>query len=46
MPAKPKWTRRRTYRRICDEIEALQAKAKAQPFKKPLSTQLFAYHVG
>jgi hypothetical protein len=46
MASKPKWTRRRTYQRIRKEIQALEAKAKAQRFKKPLSTQLFAYHVG
>jgi hypothetical protein len=46
MPSKPKWTRRKTYQRIRNEIQALEAKAKAQRFKKPLSTQLFAYHVG
>ena len=46
MPSKPKWTRRRTYQRIRNEIQALEAKAKAQRFKKPLSSQLFAYHVG
>jgi len=27
MPSKPKWTRRRTYQRICNEIQALEAKA-------------------
>jgi hypothetical protein len=46
IPSKPKWTRRRTYQRIRNEIQALEAKAKAQRFKKPLSSQLFAYHVG
>jgi hypothetical protein len=34
------------YQRIRNEIQALEAKAKAQRFKKPLSSQLFAYHVG
>jgi hypothetical protein len=46
MPSKPKWTRRKTYRRIRNEIQALEAQAKTRRFKKPLSTQLFAYHVG
>jgi hypothetical protein len=45
MPSKPKWTRRRTYQRVRNEIEALEATAKTRRFRKPLSTQLFAYHV-
>jgi transcriptional regulator with XRE-family HTH domain len=45
LPAKPKWTRRRTYQRITQQIRALEAKAKTQRFRKPLSTQLFAYHI-
>jgi len=45
MPAKPKWTRRRTYQRIRNEIQALEVKAKTRRFRKPLSTQLFAYHL-
>jgi hypothetical protein len=44
IPAKPKWTRRRTYQRIRNEIQALEAKAKTRRFRTPLSTQLFAYH--
>jgi hypothetical protein len=46
LPPKPKWTRRKTYQRIRNEIQALEAKAKTQCFKKPLSSQLFAYHIG
>src|SRR5262245_22826583 len=45
MPSKPKWTRRRTYQRIRNEIEALETTAKRRRFRKPLSTQLFGYHV-
>jgi hypothetical protein len=45
LPAKPKWQRRRTYQRIRNEIQALEAKAKTQRFRKPLTTQLFAYHI-
>jgi len=45
IPSKPKWTRRRTYQRIRNEIQALEAKARTRRFRKPLSTQLFAYHV-
>src|SRR5262249_60493855 len=32
LPPKPKWTRRRTYLRICNEIQALEAKAKTQRY--------------
>jgi hypothetical protein len=46
MPPKPKWTRRRTYQRIRNEIQALEAKAKTRRFKKPLGSQFFAYHIG
>jgi len=45
MPSKPKWTGRRTYQHIRHEIQALEAKAKPRRFRKPISTQLFAYHV-
>jgi hypothetical protein len=45
-PPKPKWTRRRTYQRIRNEIQALEADAKTRRFRKPMATQLFAYHVG
>ena len=45
LPLKPKWTRRRTYQRLRSEIQALEAKAKNRRFKKPIATQLFAYHV-
>src|SRR5262249_51446223 len=44
-PPKPKWMRR-TYQRIRNEIQALEAQAKTRRFRKPLSRQLFAYHVG
>src|SRR5262245_47732317 len=46
MPAKPKWTRRRTYQRISNEIQALEAKAKTRRFCRPIPTQVFAYHIG
>jgi len=46
MPPKPKWTHRRTYQRIRNEIQALEAKAKTRRFKKSLSSQVFAYRVG
>ena len=44
-PPKPKWTRHRTYQRIRNEIQALEVKAKTRRFRKPLSTQVFAYHL-
>jgi hypothetical protein len=34
------------YQRIRDEIQALEAKAKTQRFRKLIATQLFAYHIG
>ena len=46
LPPKPKWTRKKTYQRIRSEIQALETKAKKQRFKKPINSQLFAYHVG
>src|SRR5262245_31112071 len=46
MPSKPKWTRRRTYQHILNEIQVLEATAKTRRFRKPIATQLFAYHVG
>src|SRR5215831_13328540 len=45
MPSKPKWTRRRTYQRIRNEIQALEAKAKQTRFRKQIDTRTFAYHV-
>jgi len=44
LPTKPKWQRQRTYRRITNEIQVLEAKAKTQHYRKPISSQLFAYH--
>jgi len=46
MPSKPKWTHRRTYQRIRNEIQALEAKTRRRRFKSPLSSQLFVYHLG
>jgi len=45
LPPKPKWTHRRTYQRIRNEIQALEAKVRTTQFKRPLNSQLFAYHV-
>src|SRR5262245_27010246 len=45
LPAKPKWTRRRTYQRIRNEIQALEAKAKQTRFRKEIDIRTFAYHV-
>src|SRR5262245_55531518 len=44
-PPKPKWTRQRTYQRIRNEIQTLEVTAKTRRFRKPLSTQFFAYHL-
>jgi hypothetical protein len=46
LPPKPKWTRRRTYRRIRTEIQSLEAKTNTRRFRKPLSLRVFAYHIG
>jgi hypothetical protein len=45
-PPKPKWTRRRTYQRIRNEIQALEAKVKPTRFRKDIDIRTFAYHVG
>jgi hypothetical protein len=45
MPSKPKWTHRRTYQRIRNEIHALEAKAKHTRFRKEIDIRTFAYHV-
>jgi hypothetical protein len=46
LPAKPKWVHRKTFQRIRNEIQALEANAKRkQGFKKPLDLRLFAYHL-
>src|SRR5215470_12668116 len=45
LPAKPKWTRRRTYQRISKEIQALEAQAKQTRFRKQIDIRTFAYHV-
>ena len=46
MPSKPKWTRRKTYQHIRNEIQALEAKAKQTHFRKQIDIRTFAYHVG
>jgi hypothetical protein len=46
LPPKPKWTRHRTYQRIRNEIQVLEATANSRRFRKPIPTQLFAYHLG
>src|SRR5215813_4276467 len=46
MPSRPKWTRRRTYQRIRNEIQALEAKANTRGFRKQLDIRAFAYHTG
>src|SRR5215831_11265176 len=44
LPSKPKWTRRRTYQRIRNEIQALEAQAKQTRFRKDIDIRTFAYH--
>ena len=46
MPAKPKWTRRKTYQHVRNKIQALEATAKTRRFRKPIPTQIFAYYTG
>jgi hypothetical protein len=36
MPSKPKWTRRKAYQHVRNEIQALEAKAKTRRFRKPI----------
>ena len=45
MPSKPKWTRQPAYRRIRNEIEELEAKAKQVRFRKQIDIRTFAYHI-
>ena len=45
MPSKPKWTRRRTYQRIRNQIQALEAQANQTRFRKDIDIRTFAYHV-
>jgi hypothetical protein len=45
LPAKPKWQRRRTYQRIRNEIQALEAQAKQTRFRKDIDARTFAYHI-
>jgi len=46
LPAKPKWKHHRTYNKVRKELDKLEAPIKTYRFKKPLKTQLFAYHIG
>jgi hypothetical protein len=45
IPPKPKWKHRRTYNKARKELDKLEAPIKAYRFNKPLSIQLFAYHL-
>ena len=45
MPSKPKCTHRKTYQKLRNQIQSLEATAKTRHFRKLLPTQLFAYHV-
>lgn len=46
LPAKLKWKHRKRYQALRNQIHNLEASIKTYPFRKPLSTKLFAYHVG
>jgi hypothetical protein len=43
---KPKWKRKRRYQALRHQVEALETQAKQTRFRKPIPTQLFAYHAG
>jgi hypothetical protein len=45
MPCKAKWKHHRTYNKAREHLDKLEAPIKAHRFKKPLSTQLCAYHI-
>ena len=44
-PAKRKWAHRKRYQQLRNQAKALEAKANARRFRKPVATKLFAYHV-
>jgi hypothetical protein len=44
-PAKRKWAHRKRYQRLRNQAQALEGKAKARRFHKPVETKIFAYHV-
>jgi len=46
LPAKLKWKHRKRYQALRNQIHNLEASIKGYRFEKPLSTKLFAYHVG
>jgi O-acetylhomoserine/O-acetylserine sulfhydrylase-like pyridoxal-dependent enzyme len=41
-----KWKHRKRYQALRNQIHNLEASIKGYRFEKPLSTKLFAYHVG
>ena len=45
LPPKPKWTRKKTYRRIVSDIQSLEAKVNTQNRTRRIDTRLFAYHI-
>jgi len=45
IPLKSKWKHHRTYYKGREQLAKLEAPIKTHRFKKPLATQLFAYHV-
>jgi hypothetical protein len=45
LPPKPKWKHHKRYQKLRNQIQELEAQAKQTRFRKPIPTQLFAYHV-
>jgi len=45
LPPKPRWTRKRTHKRITKQIQVLETQASARPDTKPINIKLFAFHV-
>jgi hypothetical protein len=46
MPRKRKWQHRRTYQRLHNQAQQLEAPIKTHRFRKRIDTSVFAYHIG
>ena len=46
LPTKLKWKHKKRYQRLRNQAQALEATANTRRFRKPIPTQLLAYHVG
>jgi hypothetical protein len=42
---KPKWKHRKRHQALCNQVQALEAKAKQTRFRKEIDIRTFAYHV-